>query len=574
MLTKLRIRNFKRLEDVEINLGNPVVFVGPNNSGKTTALQALSLWDVGRRKWAAKRSERKSPTKRPGVTINRKDLLAAPVPVAELLWSGLHVRESQRSNGKTKTKNIRIDIEVSGVTDNNEWTCGFEFDYGNVESIYCRPLRLPGYDDEPVDKAKLSEVSDLTRHIRIAFLPPMSGLAAEEPKIEPGRIDVLLGQGQTAQVLRNICYENYVDDAKGWSEVTKIVEDLFGVKLLPPVFLTERGEVTMEYEERGVRLDISAAGRGLQQTLLILTFLFRNPDTVLLLDEPDAHLEILRQREMFNVITEQADLKRCQIVAASHSEVILNEAASSSTVIAFVGKPHPMNDRPTQVLKSLCDIGWEDYFQAEETGWVLYLEDETDLSILRRFAQLLQHPAEVVLQRPFFHRVTTNVPQRARDHFYGLREARPDLIGIAIFDRINKELHTGCPIVELAWRRREIENYLCQREVLIRFARGAGQPDLFTGPQVEAMSEEIAKLEDAFRVVRRPEPWSHDIKASDEFLDPLFKNYYARLQLPLEFRKRDYCHLVGFLDPNEVDPEIGEKLDAILAVAKQARTAL
>jgi len=574
MLTKLRIRNFKRLEDVEINLGNPVVFVGPNNSGKTTALQALSLWDVGRRKWAAKRSERKSPTKRPGVTINRKDLLAAPVPVAELLWSGLHVRESQRSNGKTKTKNIRIDIEVSGVTDNNEWTCGFEFDYGNVESIYCRPLRLPGYDDEPVDKAKLSEVSDLTRDIRIAFLPPMSGLAAEEPKIEPGRIDVLLGQGQTAQVLRNICYENYVDDAKGWSEVTKIVEDLFGVKLLPPVFLTERGEVTMEYEERGVRLDISAAGRGLQQTLLILTFLFRNPDTVLLLDEPDAHLEILRQREMFDVITEQADLRRCQIVAASHSEVILNEAASSSTVIAFVGKPHPMNDRPTQVLKSLCDIGWEDYFQAEETGWVLYLEDETDLSILRRFAQLLRHPAEVVLQRPFFHRVTTNVPSRARDHFYGLREARPDLIGIAIFDRINKELHTGRPIVELAWRRREIENYLCQREVLIRFARGAGQPDLFTGPQVEVMSEEIAKLEDAFRVVRRPEPWSHDIKASDEFLDPLFKNYYARLHLPLEFRKRDYCQLVGFLDPNEVDPEIGEKLDAILAVASQARTAL
>ena len=41
MLTKLTIRNFKRFDEVEIELGNAVVFIGPNNSGKTTALQAL-----------------------------------------------------------------------------------------------------------------------------------------------------------------------------------------------------------------------------------------------------------------------------------------------------------------------------------------------------------------------------------------------------------------------------------------------------------------------------------------------------------------------------------------------------
>ncbi|MDE0648330.1 MAG: AAA family ATPase [Cyanobacteria bacterium MAG IRC4_bin_6] len=43
MLTKLRARNFKCFEDVEIALGNPVVLVGPNNSGKATVLQALAL---------------------------------------------------------------------------------------------------------------------------------------------------------------------------------------------------------------------------------------------------------------------------------------------------------------------------------------------------------------------------------------------------------------------------------------------------------------------------------------------------------------------------------------------------
>jgi len=48
MLTNLSIRNFKRFTNVTIELGSPVVLIGPNNSGKTTALQALALWDIGR----------------------------------------------------------------------------------------------------------------------------------------------------------------------------------------------------------------------------------------------------------------------------------------------------------------------------------------------------------------------------------------------------------------------------------------------------------------------------------------------------------------------------------------------
>ena len=55
MLTQVTIRNFKRFDEVVIELGNPVVFIGPNNSGKTTALQALALWDLGLRRWNEKR---------------------------------------------------------------------------------------------------------------------------------------------------------------------------------------------------------------------------------------------------------------------------------------------------------------------------------------------------------------------------------------------------------------------------------------------------------------------------------------------------------------------------------------
>ena len=44
MLTRLAIRNFKLFDKVELELGDRVVLIGPNNAGKTTALQALALW--------------------------------------------------------------------------------------------------------------------------------------------------------------------------------------------------------------------------------------------------------------------------------------------------------------------------------------------------------------------------------------------------------------------------------------------------------------------------------------------------------------------------------------------------
>ncbi len=108
MLTKLTVLNFKRFGSVEIELGNPVVFIGPNNSGKTTALQALALWDIGLQRWNEKRKGKTSPEKRPGVTINRKDLIAVPVPDAKFLWRELNVRDVKKISIFKKFGNSKV----------------------------------------------------------------------------------------------------------------------------------------------------------------------------------------------------------------------------------------------------------------------------------------------------------------------------------------------------------------------------------------------------------------------------------------------------------------------------------
>jgi len=187
---------------------------------------------------------------------------------------------------------------------------------------------------------------------------------------------------------------------------------------------------------------------------------------VLLLDEPDAHLEILRQRQIYEVLSQQAEKKNCQIIAASHSEVILNEAAGRDVVVAFVGRPHRIDDRGSQVLKALREIGFEQYYLAEESGWILYLEGATDLAMLRRYAERLQHEARSLLARPFVH-YAGNQPRKAQEHFHALREAKGDLIGIAIYDRLDSPLPADPNLTQRMWQRRKLENYLCQRETLL-----------------------------------------------------------------------------------------------------------
>ena len=575
MLKRITIRNFKMFEEASIELDESVVLIGPNNSGKTSALQALTLWKAGLTEWVAKRHGKSTASKRTGVSINRTDLISLPVPSANLLWHNLRAKNVQRIDGRVVTDNVRIDIIVEGRTNGNDWKCGLEFDYANEQSFYCRPLRLT--EEETPERMEIPEEA---MQVKVAFLPVMSGLAATEPKSEPGRIDVLIGEGQTAQVLRNLCHLIHSDKSRNngttcWEDLSGKVKELFGCELLPPDYISARGELTMGYiDTTGIELDISASGRGFQQTLLLLAHLYANPGTILLLDEPDAHLEVLRQRQIFNVLTGLASKQQAQIIAASHSEVVLNEAAQTGAVVAFVGKPHRFDEnKKRQVLESLRTIGHDQYYQAEQTGWILYLEGSTDLRILQAFATKLEHCVKPYLDAPLVHHVG-NQPKNARRHFQALLEAKGDLLGLALFDRLDRdisgELGPSGRLDGMQWNCREVENYLCTERCLLAYAQNETPGELLGKSNQEVMQECIADMVSALGTTGKGDPWSPDIKATDDFLDPLFENYFNRIGGDIRLRKTNYHTLVDFLPADEIDGEVVEKLDAILAVAQKA----
>jgi hypothetical protein len=275
-------------------------------------------------------------------------------------------------------------------------------------------------------------------------------------------------------------------------------------------------------------------------------------------------------------LTTAARASGSQIIAASHSEVLLNEAADRDMVVAFVGQPHRIDDRGSQVGKALREIGFEHYYQAEQKGWVLYLEGSTDRAILEAFARTLKHPAAALLDRPFVHYVG-NAIQLARGHFHGVREAKKDLVGIAILDR---DAGKGSPqpvLEELFWSRREIENYFCAPEVLFSYAEQSGddlRAPLFaraeSGRRRALMEELVTDLVPPAALRDSRHRYWRDMKATDDFLDPIFEAYFERLGLPNLMRKGDYHHLASLLAPGKVDPEIAHKLDAIVAVAQRA----
>ena len=279
LIEYIEIENFKRFgEKQRISLAHPAVLIGPNNCGKTSAIQAIALWSLAVKSWHEARAK-SSAKDRTAAAINRLAMTAVPIPRTRLLWHQAKLRTGSKDVPMTLTAGVRVDGTVKPLT--------MSFRNFGDDLIYCDPA-----DDARQDMALIVQAAG----IKTELLYPMSGLESEEPILKAGRIDVLLGQGRTAEVLRNLCLMVARDAPDDWKRVKDFMHRLFRIRVGDPVE-TPRGAVTLDYRQEGAKtsFDLSQAGRGLQQMLLVLAYLYAHRGSIVLVDEPDAHLEILRQ---------------------------------------------------------------------------------------------------------------------------------------------------------------------------------------------------------------------------------------------------------------------------------------
>ncbi len=570
MLTYIEIENFKKLEHVSFDLSSSVVIVGPNNSGKSTVFQALCLWEIGVKHFI-KAYQNKDLNKNGNVTINRRDLLNSPISDARFLWKDRKV--SKKKPAGKGVSQIPISIELRGQDEGTPWVCRADFVFYNTESFSCK------IQSGLQDLIRLYEVG---RGVHFGFLQPMSGISTVEFKFYRGAIDKQLGEGKTAEVLRNICYEvrypetplrNTTDTPEvRWGKLCRAMKEMFGAELQEPEFIKSDGSIKLEYKEINIRYDISSGGRGFLQALLLFAYMYANPRTVLLLDEPDAHLEVIRQREMFQKINEVARDTDSQLIIASHSEVVLDEAADASSIVALIeNQVVPLNvstkhQSIASIRKALTDIGWEKYHLAISKGHVIYLEGSTDLQMLLAFADKLQHPVEALLRSANVNYTSNNLPKMAVSNFVPLQTIYEGLRGLALFDRISIPRDIPKNLKVICWQRRELENYFASPELLIKHAKllQYQYPTRSQKELTEAMQETISEYTTPVYLKHRDDAWWNDAKLSDDWLDKIFPAFYDRLQINVGKNfKQEYYRLIVLMEPEDIPNEITEKLDAL-----------
>ena len=108
MIRRVTIKNFKRFPEHRFELADSVVLAGPNNSGKSTLLQAIATWKLGLDRWIAQRKGNKKSraVRRSGVSITRADFIPVPLREMNLLWEDRRV-----SGGSGEPRLIEIIVE-------------------------------------------------------------------------------------------------------------------------------------------------------------------------------------------------------------------------------------------------------------------------------------------------------------------------------------------------------------------------------------------------------------------------------------------------------------------------------
>ncbi len=559
MISKIRIVNFRQIADETIDLSQSVVVIGPNNGGKTTLLQAISLLAISIRTWGAHRINKKSKAlKRTGVAINFEDLLNIPISEFKELWRDLNVREGVLNDeGKPTAKNIRIEIHAEGFTYGQAWKVGFEYDYGRDTLIYARLT-----NDE---NGNSYDFPELLMEEKIGYLPSVAGLKPIEDKLEVGSILRNIGNGNTSDVLRNICFLLYdKHDKAKWHEFVEIIKNIFRVELNPPIYFPGTGLLKMSYNEaEKKKVDLSSLGSGTKQAILLFAYILAFPNTVNLLDEPDAHLEVIRQSSIYDKISDIAKKNNSQIIVASHSESVLNRAFSKDMVISGMFGKFRIENNKSKISSVLRKFGYEEYIIAKQHPRILYFEGSTDFDLLKAFSSRLGFAAFTeILQNNIYPKAVGNDVKAVIEHFAALKEFIPDLKAYALFDNLRRDNPPNCPadLIIKQWTRNEMENYIPIPHTLYSYIESLnlGPIDIEKFRQIiigSTMPDSLKDMNHRFWITT---------KISDDYLTPLFEQFFDQIGYSRNtMDKSKFYQLIEFVTIDEIDRELLNTIEEI-----------
>ena len=537
MINKVKVKNFKKFNALDFRLKDHLVIAGQNNSGKTTLLQAIATWsDMAFRWWQLNPDlARESDGNYPSTDLNLLNFHSMPLADFDHFW---------------KDKKVQNPASIWLYT--SKWKIGFEIVYKGPEIAAIRP-------------AKQVREDDLEKYINNPlipiYIPPLSGLDVKEPLFDPIVIPARLARAQAGSVLRNMLLVVSRDEEK-WSKLQEIVKDFFNYELDMP---SRGAEILSRYRHspQDVSYDLSSAASGFLQVLMVYSALLAHEGSILLVDEPDAHLHILLQDKMYSQLREYARENRSQLIISTHSESLVR-IVNPHYLCVLQGNDSKMivdNTERSTLIDSLTYLDNVDLCLVEQqtSPGILYVEGYTDISILREWSRKLNHRLEAFLKEPFWKSVVYDtrdqgVGIKAEKHFAALKLVREDITGVELHDsdgraRRPQTLKNG--LKRIFWHRYEIESYLIQPEAIVRFAESVG------GRRAGSKVRRYLRNHLSRAVLNDP------MGDHEELKDLRAKRFLSIALREAGIEESDYSLIATRMKKDEIHPEVTEKLDKI-----------
>ena len=500
MIHKLTLRNFKSIGEQSYYFTDFDLLVGRNNSGKSTVLQALAIWQFCVEEFS--RAPRKGSGTN-GIQVILPNFTALPVPEFRLLWKDQAVGQA-RTEKKGSQKLILIEIIVHWQgADHQDHEFGIGLRYQTSQTLYAIPTGGWG---------KFRQCEQLLP--KIAHVPPFSGLEPTEKWLDEAPTRQQVGKGQPGSVLRNLLLRVCPPPPKGadgkvikgykapdnWTELARMVQHWFSVELQPPQYDSIKDVyIGVEYKQNGKAYNLIAGGSGFHQTMTLLAFLYGYEPTTILLDEPDAHLHVNLQREILEYFKKKSAEKGVQFLIATHAEEFANGVDPSQILSLLRQVPTRIESTP-QVLRAMAEVSNQQIMMLIGSPYIVYVEGETDERILRAWAE--QCGALPVMEKIYFKIMgggnKQDMKKLADEHVEALQQIVPGVKRLMLFDYDGNDeaFHPKAGNSSLAeWRRKNVENYLLVPPAWKRAALQVlqlAEDDLFADHVLKAMDRFFA----------------------------------------------------------------------------------
>jgi predicted ATPase len=500
-ITKVSFHRFKKFRDTEIQLKPGVTLLaGGNNSGKTSILQGLAIWEFCKTVLEIEVGKKSLYIggQRQGVGINDDNFTPINVPSLKHLWTNLRTQRDRNIEPDGYTLWLRID-----------WA------YQTLQRYLTIGLSL--VNDRLFIKDKETNVQEEELIPRIAYVPPFAGIVSKEPRHTKAAIRAYIGQGLTGAVLRNIILDLNIANknrrleekiTKGGAKLERLRnEDPFErlKSLLQKVFSyglkigefnelyhtsisidAYRGEIRNKRFQRlhdYTPRDLMVEGSGFLQWLTVLALSLDPEINLVLLDEPDAHLHPSLQEVLLSELNNLANNFNKQILYSTHSPELIKYQSHDRIIDTNNSNPKYLNIRE-QKVSLLAGIGAEytpRLSEVKRKKKILFVENESDFKILQICARILGRP----FPESFVCWPSSSRHKERKILFLEIKKDLPNLVALSLidrdddpigtvdknlFDKNRKKSDNKDAFFPRKWRRRHIEGYLLHPDPMARKA--------------------------------------------------------------------------------------------------------